>query len=576
VAVISQSHFVTSCIQEATFKDSNFAACISISSLKEEIASIMSSITPSPLSKQETLLFHSGLPSGPPLIARTGAPWKQPGGPEAYPHKRKLLVVGKHPIAVPGLWRDQVGPKLLDILDQFNVKWHTIDVARIAYEDSDDNSCAPPVVWIAVELGTLSGNEGDTVAHQCQEVLVGFDLNDVEVCIRGSKHHWEAAPTFEAPASDVTAKLCMPFTSAIGFPLSTKVCPTTEGSLGLFFINGSDISTIYFLTARHVLFPPTTRNANKLHDCKNTHRPPHDVTIFSEKGINDHLKDIRIHIGEVGMPIKHHQSQIDRLERREDEVAVKECKKAQAEIRKAQKGLEKLEKLYEDRFKFWHSTQGRTIGFITLSPPIAFSVGSNQYMEDWAIGQVDTNKINIDTFCPNVLDLGFEFTPEKLNSLMYPIVDLENPPSFQYPEDRLLQIHGVVSDTELQNPSDKDENGNPCIIVLKRGKTTGLTVGCVNNLNSFVRTYWKDGTADTSMELPVFGHKSKNEPFSEPGDSGSIVVDGKGHVIGIITGGVGFTTSSDVTYVAPAEFIFNQIRGHKINPNINFTLKATM
>jgi len=53
-----------------------------------------------------------------------------------------------------------------------------------------------------------------------------------------------------------------------------------------------------------------------------------------------------------------------------------------------------------------------------------------------------------------------------------------------------------------------------------------------------------------------------------------VVVDGKGRVFGMIIGGVGYTTSSDVTYVTPVEFLFNQIRSHRINPNINFSLKA--
>ena len=539
----------------------------------------MSLIIPSPFSQEETLSFHYGLPSGPPLIARTGVPWKQPWGPEAYSPKRKLQVVGKHPIAVPGLWHGQVGPKILDILDRFKVKWHTIDVVRIAYEYND--SCAPPApvtIWIAVGLGTLSGNEGNTVACQCQEVLNSFGLNDVEVCIRGSKYYQEAVSGLDASGFyfDPTAelRLCKPSISAVGFPISTNICPTAEGSLGLFFTNGIDTSIVYFLTARHAVIPQTTHNNNKLYECKNQSLPHHDVTIFGE----NHLKAIRMHIGEIGLLVKHDQRRINRLEGRENEAAVKEREEGQSNIRRMHKALERLEKVYDYTFKFWHSAQGQSIGAVTLSPPITFSIGDNQWTEDWAIGQVDANKIDVDTFCPNTLDLGFEFTWLQLNSLMK--VNSESPPSFEYPEGCVLPIRGIVSDAEIRNPGDKDENGDPCITVLKRGKTTGLTVGRVNNVDSFVRKYWDDGTVDTSMELPVFGHESKNpskrsKPFSKPGDSGSAVVDGKGRVIGMIIGGVGFTTASDVTYVTPAEFLFDQIRSHGINPNIDFTLKAT-
>ena len=536
----------------------------------------MSSILPSPLSQEETLLFHSGLPSGPPLIARTGVPWKQPcRGPWAYPHERKLQVVGKHPIAVPGLWRNQVGPKILDVLDDCKVKWHTIDVARIAYEDDeDDNSDAPPTIWIAVEPGTLSGKEGNAVAHQCQEVLNSFGLNEVEICLRGSKYYREAISDFETPHFffDPT-KLRMPLTSAVGFPISTNICPTVEGSLGLFFINGSNTSTVYFLTTRHVAIPQTTHENNKLYE-HNQSLPRHDVTAFGE----DHLKAIRIHIGEVGMLVKYHQCRINRSEGRE---TVEEREEGQAEIRRMHYTLEKLEKFHDYYYRFWHSTQGRTIGSVILSPPITFSVGDGQYTEDWAIGQVDANKIDVDSFCANTLDLGFDFTSVKLKSLMNPTS--EEPRSFKHPVDRLLQICGIVSDAEIRNPSDKDKNGDPCITVLKRGKKTGLTVGRVNNVDSFVRTYWNDGTVNTSIELPVFSHESKtwskrsnrSKSFSEPGDSGSVVVDGKGRVIGMVVGGVGFSTLSDITYVTPAEFLFDRIRSHGINPNIDFTLKAT-
>jgi len=151
-------------------------------------------------------------------------------------------------------------------------------------------------------------------------------------------------------------------------------------------------------------------------------------------------------------------------------------------------------------------------------------------------------------------------------------------PDVEDPLDRLLKIRGVVSDAEIRNCSYEDESGEPsgCIIALKRGKKTGLTVGRVNNVDSFIRTYWNDGTVDTSMELPIFGYESRTKPFSKPGDSGSVVIDNMARVIGIITGGVGATMSSDITYVTPANFLFDQIRGHKIDPNVDFTLKAAV
>ena len=144
--------------------------------------------------------------------------------------------------------------------------------------------------------------------------------------------------------------------------------------------------------------------------------------------------------------------------------------------------------------------------------------------------------------------------------------NIRSPPSFEYPDDRHLRIHGIVPKAELQNPGYEDEKGDPLLTVIKRGGVTGLTVGRVHTLTSFVRRYGK-GLRGTSTELAIHGQESGR--FADRGDSGSFVVDGKGRVVGMITGGVG-DDGFDVTYVTPAEFIFDQIRSHGLNPNINF------
>lgn len=426
----------------------------------------------------------------------------------------------------------------------------------------------PPVVWIAVEPGTLSGNEGHTVAHKCQAILNDFGLNDVEVCLRESRHHWGTTSTFDTPISDATAEFRMPFTFPVGYPISTNYWPVPEGSLGLFFINGSDTTIIYFLTARHVAFPEAACSNNELYKYTGENQSRRDVTIFGEHGIVEHLNNIRIRIEEADNTAKRHQHRINTLEGKDDNT-VKERKEAETEIAKLQEASEALKRFREHVSNSLHDIQSRTIGYIILSPPIAFAVGDDEYTEDWAIGRLEANRINVDTFFPNVLDLGFKFKSEELNALMNP--NIRNPPSFEYPNDRLLRIYGIVPKAELQNPSDEDENGDPLLTAIKRGamtdQVTDLTVGRVHTLASFVRRYGK-GLRGTSMELAIHGLEESGR-FADHGDSGSFVVDGKGRVVGMITGGVG-DDGFDVTYVTPAEFIFDQIRSYGFNPNINF------
>ena len=68
-----------------------------------------------------------------------------------------------------------------------------------------------------------------------------------------------------------------------------------------------------------------------------------------------------------------------------------------------------------------------------------------------------------------------------------------NQPTFKYPGDRLLQFRGILSNDEMRKPNPKkvDERGDPTIMVFKRGCTTGLTIGCLNNIRSIKRNAFK-------------------------------------------------------------------------------------
>ncbi len=544
---------------------------------------------PSPLSKDEIFMFFAGMPSFPRLIARTGAPWKAPPvGPEAYPHKREFRVVGEHAIAAPAVWEKQVGPAILKVLDEENVQWNTVDVHRIHYVNFDDESPFPVVVCIGVKLGTLSGEDGARVAKRCQQVLDDFGLSDVEVTIKASERFQSAAPPFEKPASravletDPIAKLRMPFTSTVGFPLSTVARPD-EGSSGFFFTNGEDTSKVYLLTARHVVLETTTRDENTAYNHKSSARPRRqNVTTFGEKGIIEHMKSIRVELGSQSRLADIYRRQVDVAQDRNDETQgqdeAKELERIQRQLATGQEAVKALETIYVDVAKLYLPEVGRILGFVSYSPPISFSLGEHKYTEDVAVIEVDANKIDTGTFLPNVLDLGFDYKLWDLTRMMNSRDSKPgDPPLFEYPICRLLKLHGIIPDAELRDPQQRDSNGDRCIMVLKRGRTTGLTVGRLNNVASYTRTYWKDGTSDISTEWPIFnyGYEMKGtRVFSEPGDSGSVVVDGKGRIAGIITGGSGFRPTSDITYMMPAEFIHKQMLTRGIDMNVNFTLKA--
>ena len=131
---------------------------------------------------------------------------------------------------------------------------------------------------------------------------------------------------------------------------------------------------------------------------------------------------------------------------------------------------------------------------------------------------------------------------------------------FKYPPGGLLQVRGVVLDDEIRKPQHLDANGEKCLIVVKHGKTTGSTLGRLNGIESFVRRYPEHGIKKTSIEIAVYPYSNKDGAFSAPGDSGAIVVDGNGRVVGLRVTGAGAVEETDVTYLTPYWWIEEQMK----------------
>ena len=136
----------------------------------------------------------------------------------------------------------------------------------------------------------------------------------------------------------------------------------------------------------------------------------------------------------------------------------------------------------------------------------------------------------------------------------------EDSKDYQDPTDGLLQAYGVVPDNEMRDPQHLDVHGEKCLLVVKHGMTTGTTVGRVNGLESFTRMYPYLGIHHTSMEIAVLTYGRPHGEFSGLGDSGSVVLDRIGRIVGIITGGAGPTDKTDVSYLTPYWWIEEQIK----------------
>ena len=238
--------------------------------------------------------------------------------------------------------------------------------------------------------------------------------------------------------------------------------------------------------------------------------------------------------------------------------AKRETDKVISLLKDADEAIKDLQAFLQDatRDGDWKDPQKRVIGHVFLSPPIACDVGDSGFTEDWAVVKVDASKINSTNFVRNIIDLGIDVTVQKFISWMFPHTG--NPPSFKYPGNRFHEFSGFIPDKEMWKPDPKTlvHDNDAAMMVMKRGHVTGLTIGRLNTICSFARYYFddklhlpKDDVGFMSKEVTVLPCNSKSGPFSEPGNSGLCVVDGKGRIAGLMTGSAGNTDVSDCMYM---------------------------
>jgi hypothetical protein len=136
----------------------------------------------------------------------------------------------------------------------------------------------------------------------------------------------------------------------------------------------------------------------------------------------------------------------------------------------------------------------------------------------------------------------------------------EDRTNYVYPKDGLLQARGILQLDDIRDPKHLDANREQCLLVVKNGLATGTTIGRVSGMESFTRVYKENKIDKTSVEIGVLPYGNTKGPFSAPGDSGSIVLDRSGRILGMITGGAGTTDRTDVTYVTPYSFLDKAIK----------------
>ena len=307
---------------------------------------------------------------------------------------------------------------------------------------------------------------------------------------------------------------------------------------------------MFGVTARHVIFPPNQKE-NKLYELKSTSQPRQAVTLPGDRtwtrlkeGAEDGRDDQRAIMEFL-------QRRIQALGGQEGDDTAQELKDAKEAHKNAEKGITRFEDLIME-LNAWKTQGSREVGKVFISPSIGADPATG-YTIDWCLYQIDASKIDLTNFLGNVIDLGTKIPPEKMTRMLNP--NVQNRHKFCYPTDRLLSLRGILPISEMTQPKMLDKDGNPCILVLKRGMKTGVTVGIANQISSYSRSYFDDGTRIIAKEWPILSYSKEMGPFSQPGDSGALIVDATGQLGGLLTGGSGLTETSDITYATPLEFL---------------------
>ncbi|CUS13211.1 unnamed protein product, partial [Tuber aestivum] len=512
-----------------------------------------------PISSLEANLYYHGLYSRPVLVARSGTnPWKPPAGPPGYLPRKLLRTVGNHPLTE--IWKDKIALQMDKILQSKEIKWTSTDVTRIG---TVGEAIAPVVIWIGVQPDTLPWELGYTVAMECKELLVANQILDVEVEIRESVVTRYSGPKLLKPAAldDPTAELREPLTSTLGLSISRTRSEWAEGTGGFYLRDKIRESKLYLVTARHVVFP--SGPDHKVIERKRSGQPYDHIALFSSTAFINYLGQITTAITKKEMVWEFREGVVEALrtsQGKDGGEATSKLASNETLLQEVSQAIVAMKTLYNNVVKNWDNLHDRIIGHLRFSPPLQYGTGSAGYTQDYALIELDQSKIDAATFTGNAIDLGTKITPDDFTCRMFP--NATNRHRFKYPFDRLFQVRDIIPDDELYNPHMADQQGEPCLVVIKRGITTGLTIGRANNIASYVRYYNADGSEVTSTEWPIFNYDDNHGPFSRCGDSGSAIVDSLGRLGGLLTGGGGLTDRTDITYATPVSFIFESLKAH--------------
>lgn len=499
-----------------------------------------------------------------PCIYKTGPMWPTPKGPDAQGIVHEARPIYRHPIAPQWL---SIGKSIMGSLDSANVQWTSINPLAYAIASEAEPFC-PFVVSIGVKPHTLPYEAAVAAATSVQGILAAAGFSDIEVAVVESvaTRSGFAGPRLLTldPLLDPVAELQKPFTSALGLPIAALKHPNYEGTGALYYRLGRDDPRVAVLTCAHVARPPPAHPTESMSPVNgNLRQARQEIITLGARGYEMAVRGIMYEIGSCFRSMDARNNMLGKLGdpvEGEDPNVTRKRTEAQASVARATRRIELANELHDQVTKRYSIPSQRVIGFVLHSEEAKLLAEPCAYTEDWALIELYDEKIDWSTFKGNQIFLGGNISIPDYAEAMFPRrYDLTN---YVYPPDSALRANGIVQDADFRDPEQLDVYGAKCLLAVKNGLATGTTVGRVNGLESFTRVYDDRNGHRTSMDIAVTSYGRNYGDFSAAGDSGSIVLDRDGRIVGLLTGGAGSADGSRtvISYITPYWWLEEKIR----------------
>lgn len=316
-----------------------------------------------------------------------------PGQARRYIHEARPVY--GHPIASSWL---EIGTDIYKYLDSCSVKWTSIDPVAFANTGEKTPFC-PLLMWIGVQHEILLFDRAVAVADVIKNILSLAGFPEIEVAFRESEVTYSAGGPKLLPFNplvDPIPEFRKPFTPTLGLSVAPLKTPHYEGTGALYLRLNKDDDRVVLLTAAHVARPPP-EYVNTGMPRKNTSQRRQDIIALGNMGYEKAANAMMDTIDKLNGCIALWELAITTLREfvdGEDAAVTRKRQENQREVEKATMMIDDLNKFHNEVTRRGTDPTQRIIGFVLHAEPIVVSDGPNKFTRDWALIQLDNEKID--------------------------------------------------------------------------------------------------------------------------------------------------------------------------------------